>query len=84
MEIRLLKSSRKSHHCLGLPSAGPRCENKTTSTGTGPFPSTISQCARFAMYDVDGKKLCRQHAGYVALAYLISLNKVLLRGDEIE
>lgn len=48
-----------------------RCEEETLSTGTGPFPGSRRRCGRFALYEMDGKKYCKQHAGDVALSHVL-------------
>lgn len=49
-----------------------RCECKTASTGTHYFPGNNKICARFAVFEVNGKRLCKQHAGEACLLHFIS------------
>lgn len=50
-----------------------RCQCPTKSSGTHYFPGKRGTCARFAAYELDGKRLCKQHAGEAALIYLLML-----------
>lgn len=49
-----------------------RCESPTGSTGTHYFPSGKRRCARFAVFEVDGKRLCKQHAGEACLLHFLT------------
>lgn len=57
-----------------------RCESPTGSTGTHYFPGAKRQCARHAVFEVDGKRLCKQHAGELALLYLLSQQETQVVG----
>ena len=68
MKITQLKATEPSH-LRRLKE--PRCESPTYSTGTHYFNEGKYQCSRLAKFDIDGEKLCKQHAGEKALAYLL-------------
>ena len=53
-----------------------RCECKTVSTGTHYFPGKKQTCARFAAFEVAGKRLCKQHAGEACLRYLMEQERI--------
>ena len=50
---------------------GQRCEAIVTSTGTHYFDGNKHQCARMARFDIDGSRLCPQHAGEICLRYTV-------------
>ena len=52
--------------------SGHRCEYSVESTSTGDWSCKQSQCCRVARYDIDGIKLCKQHAGLAALNYVLT------------
>jgi len=47
-----------------------RCCMKVKSFGTGYFSGRQGLCARVARFEMNGKKYCPQHAGYIALKHL--------------
>jgi len=49
-----------------------RCCRKTDSHGSYPFESSHGQCARTAIFRIDGLPMCRQHSGDAALFYAIN------------
>jgi len=59
-EIEILKRTQAAHLRM-LKDA--RCECFTKSHGSWYFPESNHQCARLAVYKIDGIDLCKQHAG---------------------
>lgn len=53
------------------PVRNDRCQQRTNSTGTPWYEDGKGQCARFARFKIGGRKLCAQHAGQVALQWLL-------------
>lgn len=64
MKVKLIKTEKNWLN-------SERCEATTASSGTHYFPDGNRRCARFAAFDVDGKRLCKQHAGELALLHVI-------------
>lgn len=50
-----------------------RCVKRTGSHGSFPFEASNGQCARVALYRVNGKAYCRQHAGDALLSEALLL-----------
>lgn len=64
-EINAPKASSVQFHFAN------RCTKEVKSTGTGYFNNDKEHCSRVARFNIDGVELCTQHAGDLALKYLI-------------
>lgn len=65
IEIILPKSYMRRKH-------EKRCSMKVRSCGTNYFNKDIGRCGRLAKFAIDGVGFCTQHAGAVALNYVIN------------
>lgn len=49
----------------------PRCEHMVSHSGTGLTARPKAKCRKNAVIDFNGKRICQQHAGTLALSELM-------------
>ena len=52
-----------------------RCTFMVSTSGNGIGRRPMKRCRRFATHNFEGSKLCTQHAGSLALRYLMTTNE---------
>lgn len=70
MKIEHIKLSQPEHPPHFLNDA--YCSEEVRTSGTATFPGRRKNCRRFAVFIIDGEKLCKLHAGDKALKHLMS------------